>query len=95
MLTLDTKGLTWIPVSLAARQVDRSSRQIYRYIKDRNISAATFSGSQMTFVDIDELRAFLGESVQCAGCSVVFKRSGKRKYHSPKCRLNHYATKRR
>ena len=95
MLTLDTKKMKWIPVSLAAKEVGKSQRQIYRYIKARHVSVASFSDSSMTFVDIEELKEYLCERIKCAGCSVVFKRSGKKKYHSLECRMLHYQPERR
>lgn len=93
MQTMDIKT-KWLPISLAARTVERTTRQIYRYIKAGHVSVASFSGTNLMFVDMDELRAFLDEKVQCKGCSIKFSREGKKQYHSVQCWERHYAKKR-
>ncbi len=95
MQTMDTAKLKWMPVSSAATQINRSERQIRRYINAGKISASSFPGTKMKYVDIAELKAFLNGQVKCKGCPITFERSGKKKYHDTACQQRHYARMRR
>ncbi len=95
MQTMDTAENKWMLVSSAATQINRSERQIRRYINAGKISVSSFPGTTMKYVDIEELQAFINEKVKCKGCSAMFERSGKKEYHNTACKKKNHARMRR